>query len=100
MSPIELNMNEELIFDLADLFKVFSDSTRLKILCALSEKEMNVTQISEAVGASQTAVSHQLSILRQNHLAKYRRDSKQVLYSLCDAHVETIISCGIEHIEE
>lgn len=95
-----LNVDEELIFDLADLFKIFSDSTRLKILCALSEKEMNVTELSAAVGASQTAVSHQLSILRQNHLAKYRRDGKQMVYSLADEHVETIISCGIEHIEE
>ncbi|MCD7723338.1 MAG: metalloregulator ArsR/SmtB family transcription factor [Clostridiales bacterium] len=100
MPPVQFDISEELIFDLADLFKVFSDSTRLKILCALSGKEMNVTELSAAVGASQTAVSHQLSILRQNHLAKYRRDGKQMVYSLADEHVQTIISCGIEHIEE
>ncbi len=92
--------DEELIYDLADLFKLFSDSTRLKILCTLDDNELNVTQLSDAVSASQTAVSHQLSILRQNHLVKYRRDGKQVVYSLADDHVKTIINCGIEHIEE
>ena len=67
-------MNEELVYDLADLFKIFSDSTRVKVLCSLFEKELNVTEITAATGVSQTAVSHQLRILKQNHLVKYKRD--------------------------
>ena len=93
-------MNEELVYDLADLFKIFSDSTRVKVLCSLFEKELNVTEITAATGVSQTAVSHQLRILKQNHLVKYKRDGKQIVYSLADEHVKTIINCGIEHIEE
>ena len=93
-------LDEELMYDLADLFKIFSDSTRVKILCSLFESELRVTEITEATGASQTAVSHQLRILKQNHLVKYKRDGKQMIYSLSDEHVKTIINCGIEHIEE
>ncbi|MDE6125040.1 MAG: metalloregulator ArsR/SmtB family transcription factor [Eubacterium sp.] len=93
-------MNEELVYDLADLFKIFSDSTRVKVLCSLFEKELNVTEITAVTGVSQTAVSHQLRILKQNHLVKYKRDGKQMVYSLADEHVKTIINCGIEHIEE
>lgn len=93
-------LDEELVYDLADLFKIFSDSTRVKILCSLFEEELNVTEITAATGVSQTAVSHQLRILKQNHLVKYKRDGKQMLYSLSDDHVKTIINCGIEHIEE
>ncbi len=93
-------MNEELVYDLADLFKIFSDSTRVKVLCSLFEKELNVTEITAGTGVSQTAVSHQLRILKQNHLVKYKRDGKQMVYSLADEHVKTIINCGIEHIEE
>lgn len=93
-------LDEEMVYDLADLFKIFSDSTRLKILCSLFDKELNVTEITSATGVSQTAVSHQLRILKQNHLVKYKRDGKQMVYSLSDDHVKTIINCGIEHIEE
>ncbi len=93
-------LNEELIYDLADLFKIFSDSTRVKILCSLFDSGLNVTEITATTGVSQTAVSHQLRILKQNHLVKYKRDGKQIVYSLADAHVKTIINCGIEHIEE
>ena len=93
-------IDEELIYDLSDLFKVFSDSTRIKVLCSLFERELNVTEITAATGVSQTAVSHQLRILKQNHLVKYRRDGKQMVYSLSDDHVKTIINCGLEHIEE
>ena len=71
-------MHEELVYDLADLFKIFSDSTRVKVLCSLFEKELNVTEITAATGVSQTAVSHQLRILKQNHLVKYKRDGKQM----------------------
>ena len=93
-------LDEELMYDLADLFKIFSDSTRVKILSSLFESELSVTEITEATGVSQTAVSHQLRILKQNHLVKYKRDGKQMIYSLSDEHVKTIINCGIEHIEE
>lgn len=93
-------LDEEMLYDLADLFKIFSDSTRVKVLCSLFDSEMNVTEITAATGVSQTAVSHQLRILKQNHLVKYRRDGKQMVYSLADDHVKTIINCGIEHIEE
>lgn len=95
-----LMLDEEMVYDLADLFKIFSDSTRLKIMCSLFDKELNVTEITSATGVSQTAVSHQLRILKQNHLVKYKRDGKQMVYSLSDDHVKTIINCGIEHIEE
>ena len=93
-------IDEEMVYDLADLFKVFSDSTRVKILCTLFESERNVTDISNEVGVSQTAVSHQLRLLKQSRLVKYKRDGKQIIYSLADDHVKTIIDCGIEHIEE
>lgn len=93
-------LDEEMVYDLADLFKIFSDSTRVKILCTLFEQELNVTEITASTGVSQTAVSHQLRILKQNHLVKYKRDGKQMVYSLADEHVKTIINCGIEHIEE
>ncbi|MFR6065778.1 MAG: ArsR/SmtB family transcription factor [Eubacterium sp.] len=92
--------DEEMIYDLADLFKIFSDSTRLKILCSLFDKSLNVTEITAATGVSQTAVSHQLRTLKQNHLVKYSRDGKQIVYSLSDSHVKSIINCGMEHIEE
>ena len=93
-------IDEEMVYDLSDLFKVFSDSTRVKILCTLFEKELNVTELSNEVGVSQTAVSHQLRLLKQSRLVKYKRDGKQIIYSLADDHVKTIIDCGIEHIEE
>ncbi len=93
-------LDEEMVYDLADLFKVFSDSTRVKILCSLFERELNVTELSNEVGVSQTAVSHQLRLLKQSRLVKYKRDGKQIIYSLADDHVKTIIDCGIEHIEE
>ena len=93
-------LDEEMVYDLADLFKIFSDSTRLKILCSLFDGNLNVTEITAATGVSQTAVSHQLRILKQNHLVKYTRSGKQVVYSLSDDHVKNIIDCGIEHIEE
>lgn len=92
--------NDEVIIDLADLFKIFSDSTRLKILIALTEGEKCVTDIGEELEMSATAISHQLRILKQSHLVKYRRDGKQIYYSLADDHVEKIIDCGIDHIEE
>ncbi len=92
--------NEEIIIDLADLFKIFSDSTRLKILLSLVDSERCVSEIGDELQMSATAISHQLRVLKQSHLVKYRRNGKQVYYSLADSHVERIINCGIEHIEE
>ena len=93
-------LDEEIIYDLADLFKVFSDSTRIRILVALFEGELCVNDIAQRLEMSQTAISHQLRILKQNHLIKYRRDGKSMIYSLADEHVKTIIDCATEHVEE
>ena len=92
--------NEEIAYDLADLFKVFSDSTRIRILVALFDGELCVNDIAQRLEMSQTAISHQLRILKQNHLIKYRREGKSVIYSLADDHVKTIIDMAVEHIEE
>lgn len=92
--------DDEVLYNLADLFKVFSDSTRIKILYALLPGEKRVADIVESVGATQSAVSHQLSILKQSRLVKYRRDGKNILYSLDDDHVFTIMEQGINHIQE
>lgn len=91
---------DEQLYDLAELYKIFGDSTRIKILYVLFESEMCVCDISTLLGLSQSAVSHQLKILRQADLIKPRRDGKQVFYSLADEHVKTIISNGMEHILE
>ena len=91
---------DDRIYDLADLFKVFSDSTRIRILYALIDGEKNVSEICEAVDMAQSAVSHQLKTLKSSHLVKVRRDGKAMLYSLADDHVETILKIGMEHIQE
>ena len=91
---------EELLYDLADLFKVFADTTRVKILYALMGKDLCVAHIAQAVGASQSAVSHQLRVLKQAHLVRFNRDGKNVIYSLADEHVFTILSQGMSHICE
>ena len=92
--------DEELLYDLADLFKVFSDTTRIKILYALVCGERSVNDIAEATATSQSAVSHQLRILKQAHLVKFRRDGRNVHYSLADDHVLTILDQGLTHICE
>ena len=92
--------DEDALYDLAELFKVFGDSTRVRILIALFEVELCVCDISEALGMTQSAVSHQLQILRTNKLVKSRREGKQVYYSLADDHVVTIIAQGLSHILE
>ena len=92
--------SEDVIYDVAELFKVFGDSTRTKILTALFESEMCVCDIAGLLGVSQSAVSHQLQILRSRRLVKYRRDGKTVFYSLNDEHIFSIIGQGIEHIKE
>ena len=91
---------EEMLYDLADLFKVFSDTTRIKILYALMTDELSVNEIAETLGASQSAVSHQLRILKQAHLVKFRRDGRSIHYSLADEHVLTILDQGLTHICE
>ena len=91
---------EEKLYDLAELFKVFGDSTRMRILFVLLEAEVCVCDLAAALGMTSSAVSHQLALLRRNKLIKSRRDGKSVFYSLADEHVRTIISQGMEHIEE
>ena len=91
---------EEYLYDLAELFKVFGDSTRIRILFVLFEAEVCVCDLAEALNMTQSAISHQLKILKQNKLVKSRREGKSVFYSLADDHVRTIISMGLEHIEE
>lgn len=91
---------ESELYDLADLFKVFGDSTRIKILYVLYENEMCVFDIAKLLNMTQSAISHQLRVLKQNRLVKYRKDGKTVLYTLADEHVFTILSQGIEHVEE
>ena len=91
---------DEILYDLAELFKVFGDSTRIKIICALFEKELCVGDLSVLLNVSQSAISHQLKILKQAKLVTGRREGKSVIYSLADEHVRTIIDQGREHIEE
>ena len=91
---------EEDLYDLAELFKVFGDSTRIKILYALFGAELCVGDIAQLLGMSQTAVSHQLRVLRTNKLVKGRKEGKIVFYSLSDDHVRTIIDQGMEHVDE
>ncbi len=93
--------NDELLTDLADLFKLFSDSTRIRILyLLLLEKELMVGDIAEKLNMTQSAISHQLRLLKQSKLVKNRRDGKAVYYSLDDEHVTSILAMGKEHIEE
>ena len=91
---------DELIYDLAELFKVFADSTRMKIIYALMKSELCVCDIAAIVGTTQSAISHQLRILKQSKLVKYRKDGKVVYYSLDDEHISEIVRKGREHIEE
>ncbi|MCR5067292.1 MAG: metalloregulator ArsR/SmtB family transcription factor [Erysipelotrichaceae bacterium] len=93
-------MRENELYDLAELFKIFGDSTRIRILYALFEHEVNVNDIAEQLSMTASAVSHQLRILKQNKLIKSRREGKQIYYSLADDHVKTIMAMGMEHIEE
>jgi DNA-binding transcriptional ArsR family regulator len=92
--------DDEALLDLADLFKVFGDSTRVKIICALLRAEMCVCDIAALLGMSKSAISHQLRTLRQTRLVKYRREGKVVYYSLEDAHVEAIFNQGFVHVTE
>ena len=92
--------DEEILYDLADLYKIFADSTRIKILYALHDSELCVQDIADAVQLSQSAVSHQLRVLKDSKLVRFRREGKTVFYALDDDHVRSILSMGMDHIEE
>jgi len=91
---------DEVIFDLADFYKIFGDTTRVKILYALDKSELCVCDISALLGMSVSAVSHQLRTLRDSNLVRTKRQGKVVYYSLSDDHVKSILECGLEHIQE
>lgn len=93
-------LNERKLFDLADLFKMFGDSTRIKILFLLRAKTLSVNEIADSLSLTQSAISQQLRILKTASLVKYTREGKRCLYSLADEHVTTILAQGIEHILE
>ena len=92
--------SQERLYDLAELYKVFGDSTRIKILYVLFEAEMCVCDIAQVLGMTQSAISHQLRVLKQSKLVKCRREGKTVFYALADEHVRTIIDMGMEHLCE
>ena len=92
--------DEDQLYDLAEVFKVFGDSTRIKILYVLFEAELCVCDIAQLLNMTQSAISHQLRVLKQSHLVKYRREGKTVFYSLADSHIKTILNQGLEHVEE
>lgn len=100
ISHLIQNVSEDELSDLAELFKIFGDSTRIKILFDLFQGEKNVTEICDDLEMNQSAVSHQLKILKVSKLITSRRDGKAVYYRLADEHVKTIIAMGKEHIEE
>ena len=91
---------EDTLYDLAELFRIFGDSTRIRILYALFESELCVCDIAEALGMTQSAISHQLRALKGARLVKSRREGKSIMYSLADGHVQTIINQGLEHVME
>ena len=91
---------KETLEQIAELFKAFADPTRVHILSLLVEGELCVGDIAQGVALSQSAISHQLRILKQMHLIKFRREGKNILYSLADDHVRTILQMGLEHVLE
>lgn len=97
---MEKTVTEDILYDAAELFKVFGDSTRIRILYCLSGCEKSVTEISELLNMNQSAISHQLRILKNYKLVKNRRSGKTIFYSLDDEHIHNIILMGIEHVEE
>ena len=90
----------EVLFELADLFKVFGDSTRIRIMYAISDNEMSELNIAKKLNMEQSTISHQLKVLRQNKLVRVRRDGKQIYYTLNDDHVKKIIEMGLDHVLE
>lgn len=93
-------LDEDKIIDLAELYKIFGDSTRIRIINILIDNELCVNQISEKTNVSQSAISHQLRILKSSKLVKYRKEGNLIFYSLADDHVEKIFKIGCEHINE
>ena len=91
---------DEMLYDLAELFKVFGDTTRIKILYALFSKEMCVCDIADLLGMTHSAISHQLRVLKQARLVKFRKEGNVVYYSLDDSHISHIFDCGLSHIQE
>lgn len=98
--PLPSLPDDEVLYELADLFRVFGDSTRIKILYALHDSELCVQEIADTLGISQSAISHQLRILKDSKLVRFRRDGKTVFYALDDDHVRNLLNMGMEHIEE
>lgn len=94
----EKMLDEEVFYEISDLFKLFSDSTRIKILWALSIKELCVCDIADSLGMTQSAISHQLRLLKQSKLVKFRKEGKIVYYSLDDEHVHSIFEQGLKHV--
>ena len=92
--------DEDLLFDLAELFKIFGDSTRIKILFALLGREVAVGDLAEVLSMTQSAISHQLRVLKANGLVRFRREGKSLIYALSDDHVTKIFECGLSHINE
>ena len=101
LAEIAANMPcEEILYDIAELFKVFGDGTRIKILYALLKSELRVLDIAQVVGMTQSATSHQLRVLKQARLIRFRREGKTLYYALADDHVRTMLAQGMEHVEE
>lgn len=92
--------DEDVLFDLAELYKIFGDSTRIKILFALLGRELSVGDIAAVLSMTQSAISHQLRVLKANGLVRFRREGKSLLYTLSDDHVTKILNLGLDHIEE
>lgn len=92
--------DEEMLYELSDLFRIFADTTRLKVLYAMMAGDFSVSDLAEIVGVSQSAISHQLRTLKQARLVKFTRKGKSIHYSLCDDHVKTILDMGMSHVWE
>lgn len=96
----EIMPDENVLYDVAELLKVFGDPTRIRIIFVLVQKEMCVCEIANLLEMTQSAISHQLRVLKQARLVKARRSGKTIFYSLCDAHVQKIFDCAMEHVKE
>lgn len=96
----EIMPDENVLYDVAELLKVFGDPTRIRIIFVLVQKEMCVYEIANLLEMTQSAISHQLRVLKQARLVKARRSGKTIFYSLCDAHVQKIFYCAMEHVKE
>ena len=93
-------LSDDMLIDLSEFFKVFGDSTRIQVLYALMDGEKCVNDLAEKINATQSAVSHQLRILKNARLVKFRREGKTIFYELCDEHIKSILDMGLEHLSE